>query len=129
MRVRIVTPNVWNTEGDPQRQGSINRELRLLDPDFVALQEVVQTTQTRQLDALLDGLTLHRTHQADAGSFVPPFSERYTTPPGRSSRSTPCGGRRRSLGNARDPRAIAPRGRDTVHRRHGSVASECRGGA
>ena len=42
MRLRILTINVQNDEGDRRRQALLNRELRL-DPDLVALQEVALT--------------------------------------------------------------------------------------
>ena len=74
MRVRVLTLNVWNTEGDPQRVEIINRELRKLDPDLIAFQEVVQTRETRMLDRLLDGFGFQATHQSDLQSFVPPFA-------------------------------------------------------
>jgi endonuclease/exonuclease/phosphatase family metal-dependent hydrolase len=77
MRVRVVTLNVWNIEGDPQRPELINRELRRLSPDLLALQEVVQTDSLKSLPRLLDGLGLHSTHQADLQAFAPPFSDRY----------------------------------------------------
>jgi len=77
MRLRVVTLNVWNTEGDAKRMAVINAELRRLDPDLVALQEVVQTPDRRCLDALLHGLDLHGTHQADLQPDAPPFAERY----------------------------------------------------
>jgi endonuclease/exonuclease/phosphatase family metal-dependent hydrolase len=77
MRIRTITLNVWNSEGDARRMDVINQELRRLDPDLVALQEVVQTRELVQLDRLLSGLELHRTHQADLQSFTPPFAERY----------------------------------------------------
>jgi endonuclease/exonuclease/phosphatase family metal-dependent hydrolase len=77
MRVRVVTLNVWNTEGDPRRPEVINRELRRLDPDLIAFQEVVQTPETRTLDRLLDGLGLQATHQSDLQDVAPPFSDRY----------------------------------------------------
>lgn len=77
MRLRIVTLNVWNTEGDARRPERINRELKRLDPDLVAFQEVVQTREPMMLDRLLDGLDLHATHQADIQRYVPPFAERY----------------------------------------------------
>ncbi|HEY1748757.1 MAG TPA: endonuclease/exonuclease/phosphatase family protein [Xanthobacteraceae bacterium] len=77
MRVRIVTLNVWNTEGDPRRPDIINRELRKLDPDLIAFQEVVQTPETRMLDRLLDGLDLQAAHQSDVQKFTPPFTDRY----------------------------------------------------
>jgi hypothetical protein len=40
VRQRILTLNVQNDEGDPRRQELLNRELRRLEPDLVALQEV-----------------------------------------------------------------------------------------
>lgn len=72
--MRIVTINVQNTEGDPRRLGLLNRELRRLSPDLVALQEVVDS---RHLDELLAGTELHGTHQADAMAYSPPFADRY----------------------------------------------------
>ncbi|HEV7705129.1 MAG TPA: endonuclease/exonuclease/phosphatase family protein [Gemmatimonadaceae bacterium] len=77
MRVRVVTLNVWNTEGHPRRLDLINRELRRLSPDLVALQEVVQTGEQNSLARILDGLHLTATHQADLQKFAPPFSDRY----------------------------------------------------
>jgi endonuclease/exonuclease/phosphatase family metal-dependent hydrolase len=77
MRVRVITLNVWNTEGDSRRPELINRELRRLSPDLLALQEVVQTDELKSLPRLLDGLGLHSTHQADLQAFAPPFSDRY----------------------------------------------------
>jgi hypothetical protein len=38
MRVRVVTLDVWNTEGGARRLDLINRELRRLSPDLLALQ-------------------------------------------------------------------------------------------
>jgi endonuclease/exonuclease/phosphatase family metal-dependent hydrolase len=77
MRIRVVTLNVWNREGDTRRMGLINKELRRLSPDLVAFQEVVQMPNEKSLDTLLDGLDLTATHQADIQTFVPPFAERY----------------------------------------------------
>jgi endonuclease/exonuclease/phosphatase family metal-dependent hydrolase len=77
MHLRIVTFNVWNTEGEPNRLRSINRELRRLNPDLIAFQEVVQTEKVKSLGLLLDGLDVQSTHQADLQRFVPPFSDRY----------------------------------------------------
>lgn len=77
MRVRILTLNVWNTEGDPRRPQIINRGIRQLEPDLIALQEVVHTAKTKALDALLADLPLHVTHQADVQESTPPFSDRY----------------------------------------------------
>lgn len=77
MRVRILTLNVWNTEGDPRRPEVINRRIRQLEPDLIALQEVVHTAGTRSLEALLAGLAFHVTHQAEVQESVPRFSDRY----------------------------------------------------
>lgn len=77
MHIRVATLNVWNTEGDPRRPDIINRELRRLDPDLIAFQEVVQAQQVRMLDRLLDGLPHQATHQADIQNFAPPFADRY----------------------------------------------------
>jgi endonuclease/exonuclease/phosphatase family metal-dependent hydrolase len=77
MRLKVLTLNVWNTEGDPRRTGLINRELRRLAPDLVALQEVVRTPKRDQLAELLDGLDLQVTHQADIQAEPPPFADRY----------------------------------------------------
>ncbi len=77
MRIRIVTLNVWNTEGDPKRPDIINRELHKLAPDLIALQEVVQTAEIKMLDRLLHGLDFHATHQSDLQPFAPPFADRY----------------------------------------------------
>lgn len=77
MRIRVLTLNVWNTEGDPRRPELINREIRRLAPDLIALQEVVHTARTKMLDALLADLPFHATHQADVQESIPPFSERY----------------------------------------------------
>lgn len=77
MRLRVVTFNVWNNEGDARRPELINRELKRLDPDLVAFQEVLQTRETKTLSRLLDGLDLHAIHQADVQRYVPPFSDRY----------------------------------------------------
>jgi hypothetical protein len=46
MRLRVVTLNVWNTEGDTRRSELINHELKRLNSDLVAFQEVVQTLRT-----------------------------------------------------------------------------------
>lgn len=77
MRIRVFTLNVWNTEGDPRRPQIINQGIRELDPDLIALQEVVHTAKVHSLDALLAGLPLQATHQAEVQGFVPPFAERY----------------------------------------------------
>jgi hypothetical protein len=60
MHLRVLTLNIWNEEGDPRRLDLLNRELRRLAPDLVALQEVVYTPERNQLDTLLDGTDLYR---------------------------------------------------------------------
>ncbi len=77
MHVRVVTLNVWNSEGDPRRLDLINHELRRLAPDLVAFQEVVQTDKEKSLHRLLSQMDLHGTHQADLQDAIPPFSDRY----------------------------------------------------
>lgn len=77
MRVRVITLNVWNVEGDSRRHGIINQELRRLRPDFLALQEVVQTQEKPTLDVMLADLGLHATHQQTLQAFRPPFADRY----------------------------------------------------
>lgn len=77
MRLRIVTLNVWNDEGDPGRAEVINSELRRLDPDLVALQEVLQTPEHDQLNQLIAGTGLHGTHQAQATTTTAPSEASY----------------------------------------------------
>jgi endonuclease/exonuclease/phosphatase family metal-dependent hydrolase len=77
MRVRVITLNVWNIEGDGRRHRTINDELRQLKPDLLALQEVMQTPERKTLDTIVDGLELHVTHQQDVQRFQPPHSDKY----------------------------------------------------
>jgi len=77
MRLRIVTLNVWNKQGDPGRTDLINRELRRLEPDLVSFQEVVHSPQRNQLAELIDGTGLHGTHQADLVRATPPHADRF----------------------------------------------------
>ncbi|HEY7890112.1 MAG TPA: endonuclease/exonuclease/phosphatase family protein [Steroidobacteraceae bacterium] len=77
MRLRVLTLNVWNTEGDPRRTQVINHGIRQLEPDLIALQEVVHTDRTKSLESLLAGLAFHATHQAEVQESVPRFSDRY----------------------------------------------------
>jgi endonuclease/exonuclease/phosphatase family metal-dependent hydrolase len=76
-RLRVLTLNVENVEGDPRRTKTINTELRRVDPDLVAFQEVIASPDRAQLDELLADTGLHGTHQADAMSYTPPFTDRY----------------------------------------------------
>lgn len=77
MRVRVLTINVQNDEGDPRRMKVLNQELRRLDPDVVALQEVLHSDERDQLAELLANTDLHGTHQAQAMGYTPAFAERY----------------------------------------------------
>jgi endonuclease/exonuclease/phosphatase family metal-dependent hydrolase len=94
MHVCIVTFNVWNIEGEPGRLKAINSELRRLDPDLVAFQEVVQTADVKSLDTLLEGMDLQRTHQTDVQHFIPPFADRYGGSAARSGNAVAASGRR-----------------------------------
>src|ERR1051325_1834233 len=74
MDLRVITQNVWNTEGDAaRRMSAINQELRRLSPDLVVLQEVMPG----HIGPLLDGTGLHVTHQVDVEDSPTPLSERY----------------------------------------------------
>lgn len=66
VNIRVLTLNVWNQEGDPRRMAAINRELRVLDPDLIAFQEVVYTADGNQLDELLRGMDHHWTSENGA---------------------------------------------------------------
>ncbi len=77
MHLRVVTFNIWDEEGDPRRFELINRELRRLAPDLVALQEVVSTPERNQLDTVLDGTGLYSTHQVQVMAESPPSVDRY----------------------------------------------------
>jgi endonuclease/exonuclease/phosphatase family metal-dependent hydrolase len=77
LRVRVATLNVWNTEGPPGRHHLINRLIRDLQPDLLALQEVVHTPETPTLDVLLAGTGLQATHQSALQPAPPPFADRY----------------------------------------------------
>ncbi|MEN3320436.1 MAG: hypothetical protein V7643_3838 [Mycobacterium sp.] len=76
-RLRVLTLNVENVEGDPRRTKAINTEIRRIDPDLVAFQEVIADPDRAQLDELLADTALRGTHQADAMSYTPPFADRY----------------------------------------------------
>jgi endonuclease/exonuclease/phosphatase family metal-dependent hydrolase len=77
MRVRVLSLNIWNEQGDPRRIELINRELRRLDPDLVAFQEVIHTSDRSQLHTLVDATHLHCTHQAQVLAADLPWSDRY----------------------------------------------------
>lgn len=77
MRLRVVTLNVWNEEGDARRINIVNREIRRLSPDLIAFQEVVHGRGHDQLQQLIDGLDFHVTHQASLQTYTPPFADRF----------------------------------------------------
>lgn len=77
MRIRVLTTNVQNDEGDPRRAEILAAGLRRLDPDLVAFQEVLREPGRDQLAELLSGTGLHGTHQADALAYRPPFADSY----------------------------------------------------
>jgi hypothetical protein len=70
-RFRVLPLNVMNYEGDPRRQEVLKHELRRLDPDLIALTEVVRTENRDQLDEVLQGSQLHTTHQNQVLSQAP----------------------------------------------------------
>ena len=77
MRIRVLTFNVWNTQGPPERLALINREVQRLRPDLVAFQEVVRTDQLDSLKLLIDGSGLKGFHQADRQPITPPYAAEY----------------------------------------------------
>jgi endonuclease/exonuclease/phosphatase family metal-dependent hydrolase len=77
MRLRVLTVNVQNDEGDPRRLAILNRELRRISPDIVSFQEVSWSREGNQLDDLLDGTGLRGSHQAQAMAYNPPFMDQY----------------------------------------------------
>jgi endonuclease/exonuclease/phosphatase family metal-dependent hydrolase len=74
VRLRVVTMNVQGDGGPPRRHQLLNENLRRLDPDVVALQEVAST---EHLGTLLEGTGLHGTHQSQVLAYEPPFADRY----------------------------------------------------
>lgn len=76
-RLRVLTMNVQNNEGDPARMKILNQGLRQLAPDLLALQEVMHDGDHSQLGELLEGTGLHGTHQASVMAYSPPWADRY----------------------------------------------------
>jgi endonuclease/exonuclease/phosphatase family metal-dependent hydrolase len=77
MRLRVLTVNVQNGEADPLRTRLMNQELRRIDPDLVAFQEVAYPGERDQLAELVAGTGLHSVHEADVLGYIPPFADRY----------------------------------------------------
>jgi len=98
MQLRIVTLNVWNNQGDSAaRLELINAELRRLDPDLVALQEVLWDEHGGQLATIVAGTGLHATHQAQEMAVTPPGADRFG---GHCDRHSPPASHRRGSGSA-----------------------------
>jgi endonuclease/exonuclease/phosphatase family metal-dependent hydrolase len=77
MRLRVLAINVWNDEGEPSRISLLNRELRRLDPDLVAFEEVLLTPERNQLEELLHETDLHGTHQVEVMASNSTWVDKY----------------------------------------------------
>jgi endonuclease/exonuclease/phosphatase family metal-dependent hydrolase len=77
VRVRVLTMNVQNDDGDARRVNVMNEEIRRWEPDLVALQEVLRPPSRAAAGALLAKTSLTVTHQADVLNFAMPFEDRY----------------------------------------------------
>lgn len=65
MTLRVLTLNVWNTSGPEERQARLRSGVASLDPDLVALQEVVQNDSLDQLKEILADTPLTGVHQRE----------------------------------------------------------------
>lgn len=65
INLRVLTLNVWNTSGPPERQQQLRDAIRGLDADLISLQEVVKSDGSDQLDFLLGDSGLHLVHDSD----------------------------------------------------------------
>jgi endonuclease/exonuclease/phosphatase family metal-dependent hydrolase len=63
--VRVLTLNVWNTEGPPERQKALPGAIAALDPDLISFQEVAHGDGDNQLARLIGGTGLTGVHQQD----------------------------------------------------------------
>lgn len=61
--MRVLTCNVWGVQGEPDRQHRLRDDILALQPDVVALQEVVRTDDHDQLAAIFAGTGFHLAHQ------------------------------------------------------------------
>jgi endonuclease/exonuclease/phosphatase family metal-dependent hydrolase len=73
-QLQIVTLNVQGEGGPAGRQAALNDVLRTLQPDILALQEVMSR---EHLDALRDGTGMTGTHQSQVLGYEMPFADRY----------------------------------------------------
>ena len=76
MRIRVLTLNVWNSEGPAGRTRLINQAIKRIRPDLISFQEIVRSADEGQLAQLTEGLDFATTHQADMQTYAPPFSDR-----------------------------------------------------
>ena len=65
MTVRVLTLNVWNTDGPPERQAALPGAIAALEPDLISFQEVVKTDHYDQLSHLLSDTDLIGFHDSD----------------------------------------------------------------
>lgn len=73
--MRVMTRNVRHDAGDPRRTGLLNREIRAVRPDLLALQEVRHPEQLARL--LARSRLRHVTHQTDVLRVQPPEADRF----------------------------------------------------
>jgi endonuclease/exonuclease/phosphatase family metal-dependent hydrolase len=71
MRLRVLTLNVWGAAGPEERQDALRDAIGALDPDLVALQEVVRHDDYDQLSHILGATDLTGTHQLDVLQATP----------------------------------------------------------
>lgn len=69
--LRVLTCNVWNLDGEPDRQYRLREGILALRPDVVALQEVVRTPAEDQLAMLFSGTGFHLAHQFESPETTP----------------------------------------------------------
>jgi endonuclease/exonuclease/phosphatase family metal-dependent hydrolase len=75
--LRVLTFNVQNGAGELDRAALVGAELRRLQPDIVALQEVGYPGERDVFARMLDGTGLYGTHQGDVLADVPEFADRF----------------------------------------------------
>jgi endonuclease/exonuclease/phosphatase family metal-dependent hydrolase len=78
IRLRVLTLNLWNMEGERSRQELLRDGIAALRPDLLALQEVTRTAAHDQLAQVLAGTGLYGIHQLDVLD-ADPSAERFGT--------------------------------------------------
>lgn len=63
--LRVLTWNIWGTEGPEERQDALRDTITALDPDLVSLQEVARSDGRDQLSHVLGATGLTGVHQLD----------------------------------------------------------------